>query len=343
MVFLLFSQCITQTTIIQNETKTNKQTQTQQQQKTQQKTQQLSRIKGRNKALTMPCLAPSPIWHAQRTRDGEHSHAVSCGKCTECLKKRAAHWSFRLQQEQKNAGNSVFLTLTYNEENIVLGKNDIPTLYKKDYQDFIKRLRKNCKKHYTRSEAKNSIKYYACGEYGSSETSRPHYHAILFNHPDAYRNNIELFEKDWGKGIITATPVTPERIYYTTGYVIKTKISDECLDERNPEFSLMSKNLGLKFLTPKMIQYIQQKNLLEIRNDYGYMGLPQYYKRKVWEYHSKNIHEDLETYRKKKQQLENAKNEYKEKEFQSPKNHVEWTKDQVRIANKQNKNKRNQL
>ena len=104
---------------------------------------------------------------------------VPCGKCPECLANKRSQWSFRLSQELKYTEfNSFFITLTYDDLHLPfaipeIGSNMVgsPTLVKSDLQLFFKRLRK---------KLATNIRYYAVGEYGS-RTSRPHYHAIVFN------------------------------------------------------------------------------------------------------------------------------------------------------------------
>ena len=190
------------------------------------------------------CLSPITLWRKTATIDGKKTDVVPCGKCVQCLKRRANHWTFRLTQELKVATSSCFLTLTY--EDVPLTNNGLPTLQKSDFQRFMKRLRKI---------SKGSLKYYACGEYGT-RTQRPHYHMILFNleldmlHPDKLR-------AIWKHGHVDVGKCEMSSIAYVTGYVVKGKFKplDACqetglIDDRIPEFSLMSKKLGMSFLTP---------------------------------------------------------------------------------------------
>lgn len=110
---------------------------------------------------------------------------IPCGQCIGCRMDYARHWADRLMLEfQCHDSNTCwFLTLTYADENLQEGKHvhfypDPDTgevsakslsLYKKDLQRFFKLLR-----YYH-----GTLKYYACGEYGSLN-HRPHYHAIVF-------------------------------------------------------------------------------------------------------------------------------------------------------------------
>jgi hypothetical protein len=68
--------------------------------------------------------------------------SVPCGKCVACKKRRATHWSFRLNEEAKLSSSASFLTLTY--EKTPISKNGFQTLVKRDFQLFLKRLRKTC-------------------------------------------------------------------------------------------------------------------------------------------------------------------------------------------------------
>lgn len=75
----------------------------------------------------------------------------------------------RIMHESSLYLDNMFITLTYNKENLPADYG----LVKRDFQLFIKRYRK---KIYP-----IKLRYYMCGEYGD-ENGRPHYHAIIFNH-----------------------------------------------------------------------------------------------------------------------------------------------------------------
>lgn len=107
---------------------------------------------------------------------------IPCGKCIGCRLDYSRQWANRCMLEaQYHDKDSVwFVTITYNDKYVPkvttvdpeTGKS-VPafTLRKKDFQLWMKRLRKRfgC----------DHIRFFAAGEYGS-ETFRPHYHAILF-------------------------------------------------------------------------------------------------------------------------------------------------------------------
>lgn len=64
---------------------------------------------------------------------------VPCGKCPACLANQRQEWVFRLKQEYLASNFAIFVTLTYNDENVPLDFS----VNKKDVQDFHKRLRKH--------------------------------------------------------------------------------------------------------------------------------------------------------------------------------------------------------
>ena len=115
------------------------------------------------------CMSPLNIPHPTYKKSAIRLE-VPCGKCHECQEQRREMWSLRLSEEAKDHLNTAFITLTYNDENM-LWCGDYGTLQKKDLQDWLKRLRRQIEPL--------KIRYYAVGEYGTN-TMRPHYHVLLF-------------------------------------------------------------------------------------------------------------------------------------------------------------------
>lgn len=184
--------------------------------------------------------------------------AVPCGKCVPCLKRRVSGWSFRLMTERNHSLSAHFITLTYDTAHVPLTKNGFMSLDKTHLQKFFKRLRKA-------SPRSVAIKYYAVGEYGG-RSNRPHYHIILFN------AKVELIQQAWstdGKHIGSVhygndEGVTEKSVGYTLKYVTKPKrIPQHANDDRLPEFSLMSKDLGLHISIKKWLHGIMQIPLTE--------------------------------------------------------------------------------
>lgn len=197
---------------------------------------------------------------------------VPCGKCNLCLKKRANQWFLRLFYELKTSTSAHFVTLTY--ETAPRSYNALKTCKKEDLQNYFKRLRQ-------REKGNKYIKYYACSEYGS-HTHRPHYHAIVFN----VREEKNLY-RSWSVrghyiGGVVVAPVNDQRMRYVTGYIEKkVGIGAVDYDDRLPEFSRMSKNLGLYYTK---IATLHHSHTLNGFTQIGKrkFSLPRYYKQKMF-------------------------------------------------------------
>lgn len=189
---------------------------------------------------------------------------IPCGKCIGCRLKYSRDWADRCSIEAKEYAENYFVTLTYDEEHVPLSdyfdnetgeQFHMNTLCKRDFQLFMKRLRKR---------GNDGIRFFACGEYGST-TMRPHYHAILFN---LHLDDLEkLYEKDnmiyyrsaflesvWKKGFVIVTNMTWETCAYVARYVCKKSKNDESerylnkfYEDHNieKEFILMSRKPGI--------------------------------------------------------------------------------------------------
>lgn len=191
----------------------------------------------------MNCV--NPIWiFPNESRDGME---VPCGKCLSCRIQRRKEWSIRMMHEKEFWKDSIFITLTYDD--IHLPEYD--SLSKHELQKFFKRLRKNLDGQ--------SIKYFACGEYGDL-TQRPHYHAIIFGlslRPDDKLLVIESWPYcDWNNQTIlkeSFAPADDDCIRYVAQYIDK-KFSGELADEqytqlnREPVFKLCSLGIGKKYV-----------------------------------------------------------------------------------------------
>lgn len=209
---------------------------------------------------------------------------VPCCKCMECRVRRTAEWTRRILDECAiNPESNCFLTLTYDDDHLPLVYNDkthvvVPTLDPKDLQDFFKRFRKRF--------APNTIKYYACGEYGD-DTNRPHYHIALMG----WRPSLDRMTKHgrywssqdisdvWTMGHNTVGTLNKESAQYVAGYIRKKLYGKaDQYAPAIPPFSRQSRGIGLRYA---------QQNWRNILSGDGYtvngksLGIPRYYIRKI--------------------------------------------------------------
>lgn len=163
---------------------------------------------------------------------------VPCGKCIECLQQKSMEWAFRCMLESMQYDYNCLITLTYAESPDELNK--------RDYQLFLKRLRKRLEPL--------KIRYFGCGEYGSLN-GRPHYHFIIFGwRPDdlklLYTKNGERYYKSdflqsiWGFGIVNITDLTLDSAKYVAKYLQKMIFKD---DNKTKPFISMSTHPGIGF------------------------------------------------------------------------------------------------
>lgn len=195
---------------------------------------------------------------------------VPCGKCPECLSRRASGWSFRLMQEERISSSSHFLTLTYDTQHVPITPAGFMNLDKRDVQLFMKKLRK---------VHSQKLKYYVVGEYGG-KSNRPHYHMLLFN------ARVDLIQPAWDKGAIHYGDVSHASVGYTLKYMCKPpRIPMHRNDDRLREFSLMSKGLGLSYLSDNMIawHWDDPQNRMYCNIDNGKkIAMPRYFKNKLY-------------------------------------------------------------
>lgn len=223
------------------------------------------------------CQQPLTIRNPKfSTHAGNHKqfNTVPCGKCDICKKSRLNSWIFRLKKELEISSTPLFLTLTYNDENIKYGYKGSPTLYKRDLQLFYKRLRFNLSK----LGISKPIKYYSVGEYGK-KFGRPHYHAILLN-----CDNISIISESWNLGFVGVSKLTEKRMYYTLKYISKSPTILK--PDQLKEFSLMSKKIGSNYLTLAIKNYHREEVTLRsyITTKEGFkMPIPKYYKNHLFD------------------------------------------------------------
>lgn len=199
----------------------------------------------------------------------DHGALVSCGRCPLCKKRRASSWAFRCAQHMKVQDSAHFITLTYANEYLVRSSNGLPTLFKRDLQSFFKRLRKSHDK---------KLSYYAIGEYGGRR-ARPHYHVLLFN------ADITKVVEAWSFGHVHCGDVTKKSVGYCVGYINKAKKFVPKDDDRDKEFQVMSKGIGINYLTPAMVKWHTDEieDRAYVLHEDGYkIPMPRYYRDKIY-------------------------------------------------------------
>lgn len=211
---------------------------------------------------------------------------LPCGQCIGCRLDKARSWALRCMHEASLYDNNCFITLTFDDETLDHGYNDgklalLPnpshSLRKSDFQNFMKRLRKNYNGLETVERTKvdgtvyttRPIRFLHCGEYGEN-LSRPHHHAILFNFDfldktywttqnghDLYRS--ETLEELWPFGYVLIGDVTIESAGYVARYTTKKVYgpdgydhyceldieNGEILSIKEPEYATMSRRPGI--------------------------------------------------------------------------------------------------
>jgi len=242
----------------------------------------------------MACDAPLSIRYNPPRPDGNggliYYFPGDCGKCLNCLKKRKAHWAFRIAEQKRVAFSSYFVTLTYDDKYVPHG-DGVLTINKEDHKIFINELKakerpkaldkrkdKSIEEHYREERnipENGKLSYYGVAEYGDI-TSRPHFHYLLFNIRDT-RN----IENAWGKGIVDIdSDVNQNNIDYVLKYMLKDHSSKE-YENREKETSWMSKGIGSSAVNPQFKSYIRKTNNTQVcttRNTK--ISIPRYYRKK---------------------------------------------------------------
>lgn len=165
-----------------------------------------------------PTRASLPPAGGRPILNSEGNLQLPCGKCRECISKRALDWALRARHEISQHDENSFLTLTYSPENL---KSDF--IVKPDFQKFMKLLR------YHNPERK--IRFMVSYEYGT-QTYRPHMHAIIFGWSPANQKYLKttpsghsLFTSDdvsklWKHGFHSIGEANEKTAYYIASYAL---------------------------------------------------------------------------------------------------------------------------
>jgi len=215
----------------------------------------------------MPCYHPlsayqcadgSIVFQERRWFNTVKTLSLPCGQCIGCRLERSRQWAMRCMHEAQLHENNCFITLTYDNTHLPSDGS----LHYKDFQLFIKRLRKKFGPR---------IRYYMAGEYGEN-FGRPHFHACIFGFdfhdkklwkrsPSGsmlYRSqDLEIL---WPFGYSSIGDVNFESAAYVARYIMKkvtghnskahyTEANPETgeITTRKPEFNKMSLKPGIGY------------------------------------------------------------------------------------------------
>lgn len=181
----------------------------------------------------MMCKSPSNIKMTSKkySARGAGIAAVPCGMCKNCRINQSRIWVNRILLETLDHGDSVFLSLTYDDQHLP----DPPHVNKIHLVNYIRRLRYHVRPI--------KIRYFGVGEYGNEGTRvfNPHYHCIIFGLGLLnYRVLKECWEhSDSEEYGVQIGEVNKDTARYITGYIVK-KI------DKTPGRELHPVNFGLK-------------------------------------------------------------------------------------------------
>lgn len=173
------------------------------------------------------CLFPQSASKQEFGRpkfDKEGEMKLPCGRCTECISKRAMEWSVRVRHELSLHKENSFITLTYDDKNLPSQKqiDENRSYY---FQNFMKRLRKKLKR---------PLRYMVSHEFGS-QTYRLHHHVIIFGYNPQNQKFLkttnggsQLFTSDeisklWQHGFHSIGTANEKTAYYIASYALKGK------------------------------------------------------------------------------------------------------------------------
>lgn len=200
-----------------------------------------------------------------------NDHYIPCGHCLNCRVDKQNQLTHRCEQELINFKCGSFVTVTYDDYNIVdkltRNKNNdlVATLKKSDSQKFIKRLRQNIKSMPDNLLCNHKFKYLVVGEYGGDGQvfDRPHMHFLFFGLDFAMCK--KLFAKSWkSQGIIEVDPILEGGIRYVLKYLDKQLFGNQAIakyDDNNLERPFQCHSLGLgSSLYKNQLKYIKSHN-----------------------------------------------------------------------------------
>lgn len=207
---------------------------------------------------------------------------IGCGKCMECMKKRAREWQVRLLEEIKDNNKAKFVTLTFSNEAIAELANNIEGLEGYDLDNAIAKLAVRRFLERWRKKYKKSVRHWLVTELGHSGTENIHLHGILWT-----EESEETIKDIWKYGFIW----TNERNGGVVGEKVVNYIIKYCtkIDEKHQEYKsviLTSQGIGRGYvnrLNSKANIYNKDKTKEYYVTNSGFkIALPIYYRNKIY-------------------------------------------------------------
>lgn len=225
----------------------------------------------------MACLFPIRLKAPKPCFRGQFID-VPCGKCCECLRKRANDWFLRLKFEQKLWKFTYWIGLSYDNSTLVFDpkSDDLPRLSKRDVQLFFKRLRKS-------KVFGDKIRYFLVGEYGDKYL-RPHYHLILFSDVEfTCQDGHDALMPIWELGFVTFDLVSDRRLRYVSKYSLK--VANPFLEFPVPQFMLCSKRpyIGHNYVEMYKEHHLSSPSPLAVKFSPFNYSLPRIFKEKIYD------------------------------------------------------------
>lgn len=234
-----------------------------------------------------------------------------CGKCLPCLRHRRDEWVRRLTEELDQHDFNFFVTLTYDDDNIIRtcddpstgevlsDEDDIPQVWKPHIFKFHADLRKRFQQgfytihfvspfdgrtysHRCELPTGEYPLYYLTSEYGPLH-SRPHYHAVYYGCPGEPGLFESLVRELWPYGFVSVFPAEPGSAGYISKYLVKDAISEESTPGQLRPFSLMSKGLGKGYVERMSVFHNADPVHRQYYQSHGQHGrLSRYYRTKIF-------------------------------------------------------------
>lgn len=183
-------------------------------------------------ACCRPWLLTPPKYYSSYSswRYYPYGIQVPCGCCLNCRVDNRNQWSDRAKYEYKKRLTASFVTLTYNDYELLEKSHKSPVddtlVCSIDYSDvrkFFHRLREYIKEHEELHGVlcQPDFTYLYVGEYGENGQvfDRPHFHVLFFGLDFAFCKKI--FEKEWKFGFIDVLPLLDGGINYVLKYMDK--------------------------------------------------------------------------------------------------------------------------